>query len=61
MMIHVNEIKFEETDAWTRQFNKCSDEFKKWDEAITEEEKKEAWDNYCHERWFLEQGGYKWK
>lgn len=61
-IIHVNEIKFEGEDAWTKQFNRCSDLFKKaFSDYSTEIEKKEAWEDYCQQRYMLESGAYNWQ
>lgn len=61
-VIHVNEIEFEGEDAWTKQFNRCSKHFKKFlDDNSTEQEKKEAWEDYCHEGYMLESGAYNYQ
>lgn len=59
MIKHINEITFKGEDNWTKQFNKCSEYFKKaFDESLTEEERKFAWEDYTHERYMLESGSY---
>ncbi len=58
-MIHVNEIKFEGEDNWTKQFNKCSD---LWaisnNETLPEEERLAAQEEWMSERQRLEMGMY---
>lgn len=58
-MIHVNELKFQGEDNWTKQFNLCSDLYSKaFDESLPNEEKQEAFDQWIFERQRLETGNY---
>jgi len=58
-MIHVNEVKFEGDDRWTKQFNLCSDYWQKsQDQSIPESERKEYSQLWLEERQRLELGIY---
>ena len=59
MKKNVHEIKFEEKDAWSKQFNKCSDLYAKaFDESLSEEEQRKKFDEFVSERIRLEMGMY---
>jgi len=58
-MIHINEIKFEGEDRWTKQFNLCSEYFcKSLDTNLSEEEREDALNLWIEERQRLELGIY---
>ncbi len=57
MVLHVNEIKFEGTDKFCVQFNKCSDYWiKSQDKSLSKEERKKNFDLWFEERQRLELG-----
>jgi hypothetical protein len=59
MQIHVNQLKFEGEDAWTIQFNRCSDLFAKAnDPNLSKEEQDKYWEEWRDERMKLEMGNY---
>ncbi len=59
MKIHINEIKFEGEDNWTKQFNKCSDLWAKVnDDDLPEDEQRLAFNEWISERQRLEMGMY---
>ena len=59
MDIHINEIKLEDEDKFTKQFNKCSDHWQKaHDETLSEDERQKNLDLWFEERQRLELGIY---
>jgi hypothetical protein len=58
-MKHINEIKFEGEDRWTKQFNLCSDLYcKHSDMSLSEDEREDALNLWIEERQRLELGIY---
>ena len=58
-MKHVNEIKLEGVDRWTKQFNLCSEYYQKAiDKTLSEAERKKYLDKWLEERQRLELGNY---
>lgn len=56
-MIHINEIKFEGEDRWTKQFNLCSELYMKHsDMSLSEDERELALNMWIEERQRLELG-----
>ena len=56
-MISIHEIKLEENDKFSKSFNICSELFKKaMDKNLTEEERKEAFEEYTSRKIALEMG-----
>lgn len=53
--IHINSFKFEEKDAWTRQFNLCSSLYQDWIQSG----KEELLGRFINERQRLELGYYE--
>ena len=59
MILHINEIKLEGEDRFTKQFNKCSDYFQKaFDKSLSEEEREENFNMWFDEKQRLELGIY---
>ena len=59
MVLHINDIKLEGEDKFTKQFNKCSDYWQKsHDESLSEDERKKNFDLWFEERQRLEFGIY---
>lgn len=59
MEIHVNQIKFSGEDAWTKQFNLCSDLFiASNDESLTDEERRDYHNQWFEQKLRLELGHY---
>ena len=59
MILHINDIKLEGEDKFTKQFNKCSDYWQKsHDESLSEDERKKNFDLWFEERQKLELGIY---
>lgn len=57
--IHVHELKFEEKDNFSKQFNICSDLFGRYfNMNNTDEEANKIFEQYLVERWRLETGSY---
>ena len=50
-MIHTHELKFPEVDAFSKQFNICSELYKNIDDE-------EVYKQWLIERWRLETGSY---
>jgi hypothetical protein len=59
MIKHINEIKLEGDDTFTKQFNHCSDLYQKFnDETLSEEEREEYYQKWYMARQCLELGIY---
>lgn len=56
--MYVHEIKFPETDKFSKQFNECSELFQKWKNEENEEIREKYWEGFIIERWRLETGSY---
>lgn len=59
MILHINDIKLEGDDDFTKQFNSCSDRWQKSkDENLSDEERKEYLEQWYHQKVCLELGIY---
>lgn len=59
MQIHVNQIKFEEKDAWSEAMNRANYWYERYlNESFTEAERDEAFQMWKDERMSIETGMY---
>ncbi len=59
MILHINEIKLEGDDKFTKTFNKCSEYWTKaFNESLSDDERKKNFELWFEERQRLEFGIY---
>ena len=59
METYIHNLKLKGEDAFSQQFNSCSEYFKKaFDEALTKEERDANWEIFIQKRIALEMGIY---